>query len=420
MFRSFYIDYKQTRTELCKIGAKYDTDKSSQRTYADDIRHCHPYTCFYHSLFRSARYRAQPIQLCELGILQGASLKMWREYFPRVFITAFEYNSDYIQQFIECEYENVPAEVQLPPVDLFHIDVSSRANIAQQFAAAGKTYDIIIEDTTHQFPDQINVALETIQYVAPGGVLIIEDVFLKYNEADYATALLPIMDQIQDAYFVQLDHANRISTGWDNDKLLVLVRKGAPPQFQSHQKLTVITPSVRPENIYRLYQTLQMEYVHKWYIVYDGSRIAENPLLFLNSHPQITEIVYTATETSACGNAQRNHILDIIERDQSCAGTYLYYLDDDNIVHPNLYVLLDKLDDGRIYTFDSVARLGNEPSINKIDTAQFLADISLVRGLRWVPYLYNADGHYIENACYLNREKWVYVNAVMAYYNYLV
>jgi hypothetical protein len=187
MFRSFLIDYKNTRTELCKIGSKFDTDKSSQRAYADDIRHCHPYTCFYHSLFRTARYRDQPIQLCELGILEGASLKMWREYFPRVFITAFEYNTEYIQQFYENEYENVPTEVYLPPVDLHTIDVCSRENIAQQFANAGKTYDIIIEDTTHQFPDQINVILETIRYVNPGGVLIIEDVFLKYNETEYAT-----------------------------------------------------------------------------------------------------------------------------------------------------------------------------------------------------------------------------------------
>jgi hypothetical protein len=230
---------------------------------------------------------------------------------------------------------------------------------------------------------------------------------------------MPPIDQLQDAYFVQLDHTNRISTGWDNDKLLVLVKKGATTQFQPQKKLTIITPSVRPENIFRLYQSLRMEYVDKWFIVYDGSRIAENPLLFQNAHPQICETVYTANETSMCGNTQRNHILDIIERDQSCAGTYLYYLDDDNLGHPNLYLLLDKIDDGRIYTFDSTTRSGNEPVINQIDTAQFLADISLVRGLRWVPYLYNADGHYIENACYLNREKWVYVKHTMAYYNIL-
>ena len=51
MFR-FKINYHNYSTELCEIGKKYDTDKSSQRKYITYLRHCHPYTIFYDNLFK--------------------------------------------------------------------------------------------------------------------------------------------------------------------------------------------------------------------------------------------------------------------------------------------------------------------------------------------------------------------------------
>jgi hypothetical protein len=53
--KSFFVDYKSNKSELCEIGRKYDTDKSSQRDNSSDSRHCHPYTLFYDSLFKGRR-----------------------------------------------------------------------------------------------------------------------------------------------------------------------------------------------------------------------------------------------------------------------------------------------------------------------------------------------------------------------------
>ncbi len=126
MYRSFNIHYTNTRTELCRIGAKYDTDKSSQRTNSNIYRHCHPYTCFYHSLFRHHRNTSTPLRICELGILHGASLKMWREYFSNVDIYGFEYNTDFIRQFQETEFDNVPSHIinLISPVYLVYMYVT--------------------------------------------------------------------------------------------------------------------------------------------------------------------------------------------------------------------------------------------------------------------------------------------------------
>lgn len=417
MFRSLIIDYKNTRTELCKIGAKYDTDKSSQRQNTNSSRHSHPYTCFYHSLFKSARNH--PLKICELGILHGASLKMWREYFSNVQIFGYEYDLEYISNFRKHEYDNVPSHIipHIRPIQLSQIDVTSRDNISQQMNNMGVTYDLIIEDTTHQMNDQINVVLEATKYLNPGGILIVEDIFLKYDENEYKTKLEPILDEYQDIYFVTLDHQNRISTGWNNDKLLVMVKKGERV-FKNQNKLTIVTPCSRPENIHKLYQSINFDYVNRWYIIYDATKVAQNPHVFENNH-KIREFVYTGVGIS--GNPQRNHALDLIASDNT--DTYIYYLDDDNIIHPGLYGLLDIIDTNRIYTFDisgnTSIKDGNHPVANQIDISQFLAHYSLIGENRWIPHLYNSDGHYIELCCYLNTDKWNYVHDILAYYNYL-
>jgi predicted O-methyltransferase YrrM len=419
MFRSLHIDYKTTRTELCQIGAKYDTDKSSQRENASDSNHCHPYTCFYHSLFRHSR--TKPLQICELGVLRGASLKMWRDYFQDVEITAFDNNLDFVYQFQQTEFEHVPLHVlpHLRPVSFSYIDVTSRENISSQFASIGRTYDLIIEDTTHQMDDQINVIMETTKYLKPGGMMIVEDVFLRYDENEYRTRLQPIVEEFADIYFVTLDHKNRISTGWDNDKLMIMVKKGAPPIFKNEKKLTLITPCSRPENVMKIHSSINFDYVDKWYIVYDEKRIPVNPLFFNGENPQIVETMCAAPGIS--GNPQRNHALNILQN--HLTNSYVYFLDDDTAVHPSLYHLLDVVDDNRIYTFNMMLEgkvvAGTNPTVNSIDTSQLLIDMSLLYNIRWIPHVYNADGYFAQLCVYLNPDKWVYVNNTISNYNAL-
>jgi hypothetical protein len=51
------INYKNNSSEMCEIGKKYDTDKSSQRNNVNDSRHCHPYTLFYDSMFKKKKMK---------------------------------------------------------------------------------------------------------------------------------------------------------------------------------------------------------------------------------------------------------------------------------------------------------------------------------------------------------------------------
>lgn len=402
---SFLIDYKASSSELCEIGAHYDTDKSSQRKDVDDKRHCHPYTLFYHSLFKE--HRDKELVIGELGILDGASLLMWKDYFANATIYGFEYNNDLINSFLR-KYNN-------DRIELLQLDVKDQSSIVEAFLSAEKQYDLIIDDTTHQFEDQLRVIENVHSFLKPGGMLIIEDIFKSYNEQDYIDRLKPILDQFQDCYFVSMDHQNRCSTGWDNDKVFVLVKAGAPPIFKNNKKVTLITPSIRPSNLLKIKDSINFDYVHEWIIVYDGKKITENPHLFLKEgNPKIKEYLHASEGIS--GNPQRNYALDHVENED----TYLYFLDDDNTIHQDLYKLLDLIEDGKIYTFDQENRInGNCIELAKIDTAMFLIDFKLCNSIRWALNEYSADFTYI-NACYSShRDKWIYVNNVLCTYNSL-
>lgn len=384
---------------LCDLGSKYDTDKSSQRKDVTNQRHCHPYTLFYNSLFKN--YRDASLNIAELGILDGASLLMWRDYFPNSTLYGFEYNMDFINNFQNKYKKNNTL--------LSYINVNDENNIQSEFKKMNAQYDIIIEDTTHQMDDQIRVIKNTYQYLKPGGIMIIEDIFKYYNEQEYLNRLKDVLPFFKDYYFVSLDHVNRNSTGWNNDKLFILVKHG-PPLFTNDQKITIITPSCRPEKLQRVKESIPFSYVHEWIIVYDGEKVSGNPEQF-KGNDKIKEYI---CKGGISGNPQRNYALDRVSNEH----TYLYFLNDDNLLHPDLYKLLNIVDDSCIYTFNSLNyHSGKEVEVNKIDSAMFLVARSLCKDIRWDNDKYNADGHYIVECVKRNTDKLVFVDNVLSYYN---
>ena len=63
--------------------------------------------------------------------------------------------------------------------------------------------------------------------------------------------------------------------------------------------------------------------------------------------------IYTYICDCIAGNGQRNYASTKITNPD----TLLYYLDDDNIIHPDLYNLLDFVDNNIIYTFNQYYRI---------------------------------------------------------------
>jgi predicted O-methyltransferase YrrM len=403
---SLSFDYKTTQTELCLIGQKYDTDKSSQRNNVSNIRHCHPYTIFYDSIFNEKKH--ETLNIAEFGILDGASLLMWKEYFPNSTIYGFEFDTQFINNFKE-RFDN-------DRIFLSQLNIKNEESIKCALDNFNVKYDIIIEDTTHQFEDQIRAIENSYKYLKPGGILIIEDIFKSYNENDYIKRLNHILHHFQDYYFISLDHYNRNSTGCDNDKLFILVKNGAEPIFKNNNKVTIITPSYRYENLINLKNSINFDYINEWIIVYDGNKIEENPKLFENeNNSKIKEYLFKGDGIS--GNPQRNFALDKI----TIEDTFIYYLDDDNIIHPNFYNIIDKIHKNKFYTFNQENGIqGNNIKVNCIDTGMALIDYKLCKGFKWELNYYNADGMYLEECYNKNKDNHIFINNKLCYYNYIL
>ena len=87
-----------------------------------------------------------------------------------------------------------------------------------------------------------------------------------------------------------------------------------------------------------------------WIIVYDGNKIEINPYIFKENN-KIKEYIYKCSGVS--DNGQRNFASSKITNEN----TSLYYLDDDNIIHPDFYYLLDFIDNKTIYTLNQYNRI---------------------------------------------------------------
>jgi glycosyltransferase involved in cell wall biosynthesis len=189
------------------------------------------------------------------------------------------------------------------------------------------------------------------------------------------------------------------------------------------KKITIITPSIRPENLSQIKDSINFDYINEWIIVYDENIIKENPYLFKNES-KITEYLHK-NEKSTAGNSQRNFALSNIKNKD----TYIYFLDDDNIMHPEIYNLFDCLEDNKIYSFNQKRPAnifpfkdvlkGNNIEVYKIDSAMFLIDYNLCKNIEWSIEKYNADGLYIVDCYNSNKDAWIFINNILAYYNIL-
>lgn len=96
----------------------------------------------------------------------------------------------------------------------------------------------------------------------------------------------------------------------------------------------------------------------------------------------------------------------------------MYYLDDDNIVHPNLYKLLNIIDNTKLYTFNHKNRIkGNNIKVGYIDTAMIIIPYKLCEGIKWKLHLYDADGYYIKECYDKNENIHIYLDNDLCYYN---
>ena len=211
MIPRLVIDSSEGPTELCILGKAAGTDKSPY----NQVGHRHPYTAVYSMLF--APLKNLPVRFAEIGVAGGRSALLWEMYFrhPDAQIRMFDRD----QNFLDNGRTLVGGRFSF---DL--MDVSADGDIAR--ALGEEKYDVIIDDSSHDFYHQIKIIKEAWPRLKSGGTLVIEDIFRNEDENKYVTYLADttILKDAAATYFVHCEHKEKWSPGWDNDKLLVLVK----------------------------------------------------------------------------------------------------------------------------------------------------------------------------------------------------
>ncbi len=146
-----YFD-PHSRRPLDEVGLLHGTDKSSI---------CHGYLDHYARNFE--HLRAAPINIVEIGVFNGASVRTWADYFPNAQIIGVD-----IQE--RCRVYTDGRIV---------IEIGSQADAAflEQLV---RRYPptIVIEDGSHQPAHQVFTFEHLYPAVAPGGCYVVEDVHL--------------------------------------------------------------------------------------------------------------------------------------------------------------------------------------------------------------------------------------------------
>jgi hypothetical protein len=186
-------------------------------------------------------------------------------------------------------------------------------------------------------------------------------------------------------------------------------------------RIAVITPCSRPENLDAVHKSINFDIIHRWIIVYDTKRVKDTNKRF--DDPRIQEVFHPSTGKAISGNAQRNVGINLLLAEWS--NGYVYFLDDDNIIHDGFYDIAATIQPGHFYTFDqqrqrNAVLFGNNIRVGSIDTAQGLIDITLINRIRFIEHLYAADGIFFEEVFRNNPKSHVYIAKIGAHYNKLV
>lgn len=206
------------------------------------------------------------------------------------------------------------------------------------------------------------------------------------------------------------------------------------------KKLCIITPCSRPENLNKIYESIiysNLKIDIRWLIILDKSvknyNIEFSPHTICNSSYDVICSVEKSDKTYIAGHGHRNHALDIIKNSctflrESEEDYWVYQLDDDNILHPDISYINDLFQsNNKIIIFsqelkDKQLRLQASTSNIKtghIDSAQFLCNLNAIGKTKFLN-CYDADGRFIEQVCSsLNVDDIKIVDKPLSYYNYL-
>ena len=177
--------------------------------------------------------------------------------------------------------------------------------------------------------------------------------------------------------------------------------------------INIITPCSRPEKLIEISKSINIpKDNYRWIIIFDRNKLPNSNLI-----PNNCEIYLHKDINSISGNAQINFALDLIKEG------YVYFNDDDTIIHPEFWNNIKNLNDDFIYFLqdrkDGSIRLYSETVIvNNIDSHNFLVKYDIIGNTRWILNKYSADGIFASE-CFNKSKTTKRLEKILSTYNYL-
>lgn len=155
--------------KLSDIHLNYKTDKGTAHNYLET----------YENLFSGIR--TNKMNILEIGVLFGGSLKMWEEYFCNSTIYGIEDFSqkDSNKDFGSFDVNAVEVRNDLAKhnrIRLVEGDARDNDFIQKEIGSVGIKFDVIIDDGDHVVPNQVDNFNNLFPYLSDDGVFVIEDV----------------------------------------------------------------------------------------------------------------------------------------------------------------------------------------------------------------------------------------------------
>ncbi len=175
--------------------------------------------------------------------------------------------------------------------------------------------------------------------------------------------------------------------------------------------INIITPCVRPKNLKKIAKSINIPKAnYKWIVVCD-----RNFYPYLGYIPFNCTIYYHKDLNSISGNAQRNFALKKVKKG------YVYFNDDDTIIHPELWENVKTRNEDFIYfkqKFNDSPRFSEDVKVGNIDSHTFLVSTAIVSDLQWDLGLYEADGLFAME-CYVRAKTKIFIDKELSVYNAL-
>ncbi len=151
------------KTPLCLLAEKYGADKCPAIG--------HQYTPFYYEYLKDRKDtikkvlevgvgNKRQIRLIPNGVI-GASLKMWRDFFPNSFV----YGAD-------ISPESIIEDVRLKT---YYCNEMVKEDVEKLIATIGSDIDLVVDDASHHIDSQITLFKNLMPLLDKGVTYIVED-----------------------------------------------------------------------------------------------------------------------------------------------------------------------------------------------------------------------------------------------------